>query len=630
MGKKHRAALFGGIPRTIRFTILLSFSVVSVLCTSVLAISLYRLFARRSQQQLTESTEQLLGRVSENLEDYLRNMRRISDAMYFAVIKNKDIGLETVDREMELLYEANRDDLISFALYRRDGRLVAAAPIAIEKPRVDVTEQDWFCSARGQIENLHFSTPHVQNLFNDLSYRYHWVISLSRLVDLTEDGVPSEGVLLVDMNYSTIERMLDDVNTDAGTRYFYLCDSDGEMIYHPRQMQIASGFLEENNKAAAMYDDGVHAERFRGERRQVVVDTVSYTGWKLVSVIPDSYFALSLTETRALAILVVTMVLLAMLFVNRFVAELVSEPLTRLNESIRGPESGAALRSDIYVGGSTEVQHLGRTLRSYTERINRLMKDIVREQEEKRKSELDALQSQINPHFLYNTLDSIIWMIEGESYREAVFMISELASLFRISLSRGQTIIRLEDELHHAKNYMNIQEVRFKKAFSVKYEIDPEVGNYCTVKLIVQPLLENAIYYGVKDMYEDGEIVVRAGFAEGGIAIAVEDNGYGIPEEELRELLKDGGRVRGHGSGVGLMNVHSRIRLRFGERYGLQIESEPDEGTRVTIHLPAIPYSEENQRALEEGRAAVRRDGGAEGEDGKRRDAGQNDRGGGT
>ena len=159
---------------------------------------------------------------------------------------------------------------------------------------------------------------------------------------------------------------------------------------------------------------------------------------------------------------------------------------------------------DISENATSEVEHLGKTLESYVAQNTKLMQDIVVEQEEKRKSELDALQSQINPHFLYNTLDSITWMVEGGKQEEAVTMISDLASLFRISLSRGRTIIRIEDELRHARNYMNIQKVRFKNAFEVKEEVDPEIYDYCTVKLIVQPLLENAIYYGVKDMDEDG------------------------------------------------------------------------------------------------------------------------------
>ncbi|MBP3824497.1 MAG: sensor histidine kinase, partial [Butyrivibrio sp.] len=144
--------------------------------------------------------------------------------------------------------------------------------------------------------------------------------------------------------------------------------------------------------------------------------------------------------------------------------------------------------------------------------------------------------------------------------------------------------------------------VRFKDAFSVEFDIDEEIKNYCTVKLIVQPILENAVYYGVKDM-EDGEIVVR-GFVgdDGDIYITVSDNGFGMSSSQTELLLTDDTRVRKKGSGVGLINVQRRIQLRFGEQYGLKIESEPDEGTTVTIHLPAILYNEENRKMLETGK----------------------------
>ena len=234
--------------------------------------------------------------------------------------------------------------------------------------------------------------------------------------------------------------------------------------------------------------------------------------------------------------------------------------------------------------------------------IQDLMQDIVVKQEEKRKSELDALQSQINPHFLYNTLDSIVWMITGERYDDAVFMITQLASLFRISLSRGKTIIRIEDEIKHAQNYMNIQKIRYKNAFEISFDIDPEILSCCTVKLIVQPILENAIYYGMEAMDGDGLIMVR-GYREGSdIFLEVSDNGLGMPEEAAARLLTEGERARSRGSGVGLLNVHNRIRLRFGAQYGLQIESCPDEGMTVRIHIPYIPYTEETCRQLEEGK----------------------------
>ena len=548
-----------------------------------------------------ESTGQLLNQTAINLEDYLRNMRRISDTMYYSVIKNKDLASDTMDEEMNLLYEANKDNLISIACYTGDGQLVAAVPVANEKEQVNIITQQWFTDAVGQMENLHFSTPHVQNLFDDPTYRYYWVVSLSRAVELTSNGTSTLGVLLVDMNYSSIEQILKKANVGNSSEYVYLIDGKGEIIYHPRQKLIYTDLYQENNIEAAGYEDGSTEEIFQGEKRLVTVKTVSYTGWKIVSVVPMSSFDMGMTGTKYFVIMLVTVCMLAVILLNQLVSASIAMPLKKLNNSVKEWENGN-MNPSIYIGGSMEVEHLGRTLRSTVEQIRQLMQDIVVEQEEKRKSELDALQSQINPHFLYNTLDSIVWMIEGERYEDAVFMITQLASLFRISLSRGKTVISVEDELKHARNYMNIQKVRYKNIFEVRFNIDTEILQCCTVKLVVQPLLENAIYYGVECMDGDGEIDVNGYRREDDIYIEVKDNGLGMPENEVEQLLKEDNHVHKHGSGVGLLNVHNRIRLRFGEKYGLEIESVPDEGTTVRIHLPYFVYTPEEQERLESGR----------------------------
>ncbi|MBD9013843.1 MAG: HAMP domain-containing protein [Lachnospiraceae bacterium] len=566
-----------------------------------LGVLLYQQFARKTETLYAENSEQLLNQTAISLEDYLRNMRRISDAMYYSVIKDKDLAIDGLDEEMDLLYEANKDNLISIACYAGDGKLVAAAPIANVKAGVSVLGQEWFQDAVSQLENFHFSIPHVQNLFDDPSYRYHWVVSLSRSVELTNNGDTMQGVLLVDMNYSSIKQLLEKANQDISKEYIYLMDRNGEIIYHPKQNLIRTGLLSEDNREASGYEDDTIRERFMGEKRMVTVKTISYTGWKLVSIVPMETFSMGMEETRYLVILLVTLALLATVVLNQLVSARIAKPLKKLNDSVKEWESGN-LNPDIYVGGSLEVVHLGKTLQSTVSQIHQLMKDIVTEQEEKRKSELDALQSQINPHFLYNTLDSIVWMITGERYKEAVFMTTQLGSLFRVSLSRGKTIISIEDEIRHAKNYMGIQKIRYKNAFQVIFQVEPEVEQCCTVKLVLQPLLENAIYYGMEYMDGEGEILVKGYKKDGDIYLEVEDNGLGMPEEEAARLLTEKPRERKRGSGVGLINVDSRIRLRFGKEYGLIIESHPDEGMKVTIHIPAIPYTEEKQQLLEEGK----------------------------
>ena len=600
--KKIRELLFHKRTKSMQMTISVSFTVLSVCCMCFLGVMLYQQFTRKAENLTVENSRQLLNQTTINLEDYLRNMRRISDAMYYTVIKNTDIGSESLDDSMTLLYEANKDKLVSIACYTNDGNLTAAAPIATEKRDVDVKEQKWFEDAAGELENFHFSTPHVQNLFDDPSFRYYWVVSLSRTVELTRNGTSMLGVLLVDMNYSSIEQLLEKANTDTSGEYVYLMAPDGEIIYHPKQNLIHMGLYQENNDRTAQYEDTTVKENFRGEKRLVTVKTISYTGWKLVSVVPMKSFSMGMTGMRNLVVLLVALTVLAAVLLNQMVSARISKPLRRLNDSVKEWESGN-MNPDIYAGGSMEVEHLGKTLRSTVAQIQQLMDDIVVEQEEKRKSELDALQSQINPHFLYNTLDSIVWMITGERYDDAVFMITQLASLFRISLSKGKTVIRIEEEVKHAQNYMNIQKIRYKNSFEVDFQIDEDIRDGCIVKLVLQPLLENAIYYGMEFMDGEGEIYVRGYRKDDDIYLEVEDNGLGMPEEEAAELLNGKERPHKHGSGVGLINVHSRLKLRFGEEYGLIIHSCPDEGMMIQIHIPYIPYTTEAQKILESGKS---------------------------
>ena len=446
---------------------------------------------------------------------------------------------------------------------------------------------------------MHFSTPHIQNLFDDGTLRYYWVISLSRVAEFTIHGDPQIGVLLVDMDYFSISRMMRQINTLNNGQYYYLCDSNGQIIYHPRQIQISDGIASENSAAAAKYRDGVCEETFEGERRTVIVNTISYTGWKLVGVIPDSTFTHGMINVRYFIVMLMLLMVMTLVIIYRVVSVRISSPICRLNDSVMGYEAGG--KPEIYIGGSSEIRYLGHSIQSSYEKIETLMKRSVQEQNERRKSELDALQSQINPHFLYNTLDSITWMVEGGRNDEAVFMISQLAKFFRISLSQGCTVISIKDELQHAERYMNIQKVRYKNSFSIVFDIDPDVCSCCTVKLILQPILENAIAYGVSGMDDCGEIRVTGRIQEGSVILSVTDNGIGMSEEEVRFLLTDSGRVRKHGSGVGLVNVNNRIQILFGKEYGISVESEPDEGTTVSVCLPAVPYTEENRKILEKG-----------------------------
>lgn len=588
-------------PRGMQSTIMIVFSVISISITLILGIVMYIRFSAVNRQETIQTAQTLMEQTGETLEDYLVSMRQISDTVYYNVIKDGAFPDQdqNIQKGMNLLYEANRDNLRTISIYNSYGSLMAAEPVASQKEDPDVTSQDWYKQAVEEMENMHFSTPHIQNLFDDGSMRYYWVISLSRAVDLTDNGDSQMGVLLVDMDYSSISRMLQQINASDNGQYYYLCDSSGEIIYHPRKIQISEGIANENNDTESGYKDGVYDETFEGEHRKVIVNTISYTGWKLVGVIPYSTFTSGMLNMRYFVGMLMLLTAMMLVVINRVVSVGISRPILRLNDSVREYEAGE--KPEIYIGGSLEIRHLGYSIQKSYEQIDSLMKKIVLEQNERRKSELDALQSQINPHFLYNTLESITWMIEGERNDEAAFMITQLARLFRISLSKGRTVITVADELQHARSYMNIQKIRYKNAFSVVFDVDQEVCSCCTVKLILQPILENAINYGVSGMDDCGEIRVTGRLEDGNVILSVTDNGIGMSEEQVALILTDSSHMHKRGSGVGLVNVNNRIRLLFGGEYGLTVESEPDEGTTVTVRIPAVPYTEENRKILEQG-----------------------------
>ena len=586
---------------SIQVILSLSFTAVAVAGMIFLGLTLFLRFSASNNAQLAKNSQRVLAQVNLNLDAYLRGMMRVSDTMYYRVIKNADLDSDSLDAQMALLYESNRDSLVSIAVFAQSGELVSATPLATLKKSVAPQRQDWFAAAVDRIENLHFSTPHVQNLFEDPDYRYRWVVSLSRQVELTRAGSIEGGVLLVDMSFSGIEQICKDVELASSDGYLYLIDGDGEIIYHPRQQLIYAGLLEENNRTAAGYEDGSHAETFGGAKRQVTVKTVGYTGWKLVGVVPADNIWDNYGQLLLFFLFVVLFSIFLLVFVNLHLSERISVPIKTLERAVKELEAGRE-EVDIDVSGPYEIERLGHSIRSLVSTMRHLMDDIIEQDAQKRRSELDVLQSQINPHFLYNTLDSVVWMTENGRTDEAILMVTSLARFFRISLSRGSNIIPIADELEHARHYLTIQKMRYKNKFSAVIAAEDGVEGLYTIKLIVQPILENAIYHGMAYADGDGEITVRARRDGEDVVIEVADNGPGMPEETVERLLDQSYAAAPgtKGSGIGLRNVHQRIRLTFGEEYGLAIHSEPDAGTTVCIRLPVLEGPEA---------AAVRREG---------------------
>ena len=579
----------------IRSIIFLYFTITAAAASIFIGLSLYTRMSGQVSETVMEENQILIDQVNRSVENYLKTVMKLSDSLYYSIIKNADLSDPSVGERFNLLYENNMDQTDSIALFSADGELLESVPALRVRNNLDVTREAWFSYTLDRTENQHFFLPQVQQIFESSSDQYRWVIPMTRVVEITKGTDTVQGILLIHLNYTGLKLLLDGV-TLGNEGYIYLIDGNGEIIYHPRAQLIDSGLEHENNRAVSEYRDGIYQETFHGEERVITVKSVGYTGWKLIGVAPRQTVSLNSLKTQLLVVFVAAFILFLMSLVNSYISSRITTPIRKLELSVNEIEKGN-LNAKVDAEGSYEIRHLGQSVQNMAKQIQVLMADIVSEHEKKRKQEFDTLQSQINPHFLYNTFDIIVWMIENEKPDQAVKAVTALARFFRISLSRGKSIITVKDELEHVRNYLMIQHMRFKNRFSYTIEAEDEVLELASLKLMLQPLVENAIYHGMEFMDGDGEIFISAWKEGEDLYLKVSDNGLGMTEEQVARLFSDTPHTgSSRGSGIGVKNVNERIRLYFGSEYGLSIESEPDEGTVVTIHLPAVAYSEIRQK----------------------------------
>lgn len=569
------------------------FTVTAIIAIALISLIIFQRFTNSLNATIIEENSGIVGQLGESVDSYLRNVMKVSDSIYYNVIKNTDISNDDIKKGMNLIYVNNDNMIDDIALISGKGELIESMPALRLKDNSDVLEKDFFKKSMAESEYINFSMPHIRDLFDRNESSYSWVISLSRAVEVTDEGKATQALLLINLNYMYFEEIFSNVNLGNGG-YVYLTNDRGDIIWHPKQNEIYLGRFKEDNKYAATLKDGITVENLRGKNITLNVRTIGYTGWKLVGVTPSAALGVDGIKFRFFVLFVADLFLFLLAMINAFISDKISNPIKSLDGSVREIESGN-LDVEILPSGSYEVEHLGKSIKNMLGRIKVLMSDLVAEHNAKRKSEFDTLQSQINPHFLYNTLDIIVWMIENENSDKAVNIVTALAKFFRISLSKGKNIITVKDEVEHVRNYLMIQNMRFKNRFEYSIDVDEKVLSYSSLKLMLQPLVENAIYHGMEFMDGDGEIDVKVFKEDNSLYFTITDNGLGMSEDMVETLLNKDFVPSKKGSGIGVKNVNERIKLYFGSEYGLKVESEPDEGTKITIHLPAVVYGENDE-----------------------------------
>ena len=537
-----------------------------LLCCILLFLDRYR---SAMVQSARTSSSQAVSQVSNTVGSYLRDMGQAMELVEQSVSESGE------SRDWLLAaFLKYRPDVVAVTSYSAGGELLDCWSPGRE-PRENIFQNLSFdLSAARESEGAYMTAPHVETIFEGY---YPWVVTMTAPL---EGGGEAAWVSL-DISFSSISSYLK--NVSIGQRgYCFLMDREGNIVYHPQQQLLYAGLKSEDTEALAALEDGDYAD-----------DTVIYclasvegSDWRAVGVsYVDELVNRNVNDMIRLSCLLAVVVLGAALLTSWLLFRFLGRPLRGLASAMESFESDADHFAYKPVGGTREVQELSDSFEHMVLRIQELMSTVREEEINLRKTELKALQAQINPHFLYNTLDSIAWMCEQGRNADAVRMVHALARLFRISISRGHELIPIAKEIEHAESYLQIQMYRYKNQFTYDFDVDPDcLGYYCN-KITLQPIIENSINHGLDLMVDEGRIDVLVRQDGDDIVFSVRDNGVGMSEEQIEAIMQHGPTDR---TGIGIKNVNDRLKIYFGKSYGLHITSEPDIGTCVEIRMPKI------------------------------------------
>ena len=551
---------------TILVTMVVGMVAVILVCCIGLFLDRYR---RAIVQNARTSSAQAVTQVSNTVASYLEDMDQAMDSV------TQTLGQSAARRDSMLEAFLNfRPDVVAVTSYDGAGSLLDCwAQGRDPKEKIAVNLSFDYDQARRTADSF-MTAPHVETIFDRY---YPWVVTMTARLD---EGGEAAWVSL-DLSFSSLSSYIN--NVGIGTRgYCFLLDAGGNIIYHPQQQLIYSGLKSEDTAALAALEDGVY------DNGTVItcVNSVEDSGWRVVGVsYVDELVDRNMAEMMQLSALLGALVLGGAVLTSWLLSRLLGRPLRGLAAAMESFEKDADHFTYHPVGGTREVQELSASFSHMVGRIQQLMVTVRQEEVNLRKTELKALQAQINPHFLYNTLDSIAWMCEQGQNADAVRMVHALARLFRISISKGHELIPIAREIEHAESYLQIQKYRYKNRFTYHFEVDPGCLDYLCNKITLQPIIENAINHGLDLMVEEGHITVQVCPDGQDILFRVRDDGVGMTPEQVAAILNKGPSDR---TGIGIKNVNDRLKIYFGKQYGLRIDSVPDEGTCVEIRMPKV------------------------------------------
>ena len=571
---KTKTSLFKS--KSVSFIIIAACVAIVVAMVLSLFLTTYSSFSRGISGAVNTQTRELSTQISYNYENYIGSMIKTSNTIQTNIEKydldNRE-DAQALSSFFQQIINLN-SDILKISVYdQNDCRVLAstqANEIGVSLYNGDTT---WFTEASVEPTVHAFSVPYSE--YGSEEYK----LNVSKSIKVR--GGSESAILKIEVSFQQFIDLVKKSNLGAGG-HITIIDQNYEIVYTSATTPPPQ---EETNVIREITLGSRNVEI--GEYNMFVnVGTITNTKWRICVFINADKLTEIETNFLTTTILVSSMILAIAVGLFLSVARTITNPMKQLELTMRKVEKSDYFRmEEVDISASREIEQLSMRFNKMMRKISELMERVIDEQDAQRKSELKALQNQINPHFLYNTLDSIVWLVENGKNTEASEMVVALARFFRLSISKETETIPVREEIEHVRNYLLIQNIRYPDSFDYEINVEYDALDIHTMKLILQPIVENCIYHGLKNNIDRGHIKISAHIEDGYLVFSVADNGYGMRQETIDNLFLTFEDLVASNS-VGLKNIYQRVMIYFGGDAQIKIESELDEGTTITIKEP--------------------------------------------
>ncbi|MFS0658896.1 sensor histidine kinase [Niallia alba] len=573
---------------SIRTKMIVCFLALSLIPLLILGYLSYQYYINDLQNSVNVYTNEVIERVDKNIETYILDIENILEIYddYYTIqyLRLNEAGdIDGIQKYTVRLWETiqliknMKSDLVDIRIISHTGETISAQGVYWSD-----RNDPFFANIRNiDEEEFVVKSPYI-DMFN------RNVFSIGKKI--LSPSLSEPAYLIIDIDVSLLNRIVNDIKLGE-KGYVYFTDRAGEVKFFPVDTSHPK-FIKElmNNDRLLNAEKGSFEEKVEGNHYLVNFKRSEITGWNIIGVTYADELNADINKIRQLTLVIAVGSLLVVVLISVYLTNILTNPIRDLRRTIkRFADDNLAIRAQVKT--NDEIGQLASSFNDLMNRIQWLVQKTMDDQVKIRKIEMKALQELIKPHFVYNTLDSIIGLLEQERIEEALDLIEALGMFFRTSLSHGKDIILIDAEVEHIRNYFTIQKFRFFNRFDTKVEVDEEILNYETIKLILQPLVENAIYHGVRLMKKKGLIEIRGKEKEGVVVLEVIDNGVGMSAEKVNHInnvLTGVEKTEDENEYFGIRNVNERIKLTYGIEYGIYFKSKPNEGTSVTIILPIV------------------------------------------